>query len=233
MRYLNWMILSFAAMLSACAAQTSSGPSLEYGDAAYNLVPAAKDAPAQADYRIGSLDKVDILVFQEPDLSGRGIEVNAAGNISLALVGEVSAVGKTAPELAALITKLYGARYLEKPRVSVAIAQSVSQKIVVQGEVTSPGVYEIKGHATLLEAISLAKGETRVAAMKEVAIFRTVDGKRMGALFDVSSIRRGEAQDPQLLGNDTVIVGLSRSKSAWRDVLAAAPFFSLFRPLGY
>jgi polysaccharide export outer membrane protein len=232
MNQIKWVFFSCLLALAGCASGPTSKAKLEYGEAAYQLIPAASQSSALPDYHIGPLDKLDVVVFQEPELSGRGLEVNAAGNISLSLIGDIAAVGKTGPELAAIIAKRYGARYLEHPQVSVTVAQSVSQRIVIQGEVASPGVYEIKGRATLLEAISLAKGETRVAAMKEVAVFRTVDGQRMGALFNVASIRRGEAQDPQLLGNDTIIVGLSRSKNAWRDVLASAPFFALFRPLG-
>jgi polysaccharide export outer membrane protein len=108
----------------------------------------------------------------------------------------------------------------------------VSQKVVVQGEVTEPGVYEIKGHATLLEVISMAKGETKVAATRQVAVFRNISGQRTGALFDVAAIRRGEAADPELLGSDVVIVGLSNAKSTWRDILATAPMLAVFRPLG-
>lgn len=233
MRYFGVVLLSAASMLSGCASSSAVGPGLEYGQASYDLIPAAADKRETPDYHIGPLDKLDIIVFQEPELSGKGIEVNASGNISMSLIGTVEAAGKTGSELAAIIAKRYGAKYLEKPQVSVTVTQSVSQKIVIQGEVASPGVYEIKGSASLLEAISLAKGETKIAAMREVAIFRVVDGQRMGALFDVSAIRRGEAKDPLLLGNDTIIVGLSKSKSAWRDMLASAPFFALFRPLGY
>lgn len=203
---------------------------LERGAAAYRAIP-AEPATTPDDYRIGALDRIDITIYQEPDLSARGIEVNAAGKVALPLVGEVTATGRTASELAALIGRLYGARYLEQPQVAVTVAQSVSQKVVVQGEVNQPGVYDLHGSATLLEAISMAKGETRVAAVREVAVFRTVDGHRMGALFDIRAIRRGEAEDPQLLGQDTVIVGSSGARKAWSDVLSTAPILNVFRPL--
>ena len=155
-----------------------------------------------------------------------------SGKVALPLVGEVTATGRTASELAALIARLYGARYLEQPQVAVTVAQSVSQKVVVQGEVNQPGVYDLHGSTTLLEAISMAKGETRVASVREVAVFRTtVDGHRLGALFDIRAIRRGEAEDPQLMGQDTVIVGSSGARKAWSDVLSTAPILNVFRPL--
>jgi polysaccharide export outer membrane protein len=79
----------------------------------------------------------------------------------------------------------------------------------------------------------MAHGETRVAAVKDVAVFRTINGQRMGAMFDIGSIRRGEASDPELVGNDVVVVGFSAGKSVWRDVLQAAPLMNVFRPLAF
>jgi polysaccharide export outer membrane protein len=119
------------------------------------------------------------------------------------------------------------------PQVSVAVATSVSQKVVVQGQVVEPGVYDIKGSTSLLEALSLAKGETNVASLDRVVVYRMINGQRMGALFDVHSIRNGHTKDPDIFGNDVVIVGYSNARSAWRDVLSAAPLLNIFRPLGY
>jgi polysaccharide export outer membrane protein len=219
--------------LAACAGPTFDHAGLQQGAAAYQLVPAAEANQPDRAYRIGALDSVDIEVFQEPELSAKSLEVDTAGKIALPLIGDVVAVGKTSTELASEIASRFNARFLKNAQVSVTVARSVSQKVVVQGEVAQPGVYEIKGRSTLLEAISMAKGETRVAAMKQVVVFRTVEGQRMGALFDVDAIRRGEASDPLVLGSDVIVVGFSRVKSAWRDILSAAPLMSAFRPLGF
>ena len=68
--------------------------------------------------------------------------------------------------------------------------------------------------------------------MKEVAIFRVVDGQQKAAKFDLGAIRRGEAPNPVLQGNDVVVVGFDRLSGAWRDFLQSAPVFALFlRPL--
>lgn len=182
------------------------------------------------DYRIGPFDTIEINVFQEPDLSVKNVQVDAAGRINLALVGEVTATGKTALELGRELTGLYGSRYLVRPQITVSVTSSISQKVVVQGEVRTPGVYPVKGPATLLEAISLAQGETQVAALNQVVILRMVEGERMAALFDVASIRRGEAPDPAIFGNDVVIVGYSNIRGLWRDVLQTTPLLNVFRP---
>jgi len=216
---------------AGCVGSTGSG-ALPQGASAYEIIPSIGPATTDQSYRIGPRDTLDIAIFQEPELSGKGIEVDAAGTITLPLIGEVTAAGKTASELGAEIAARFDQRYLRNPQVAVAVAKSVSQKVVVQGEVNQPGVYDIRGRATLLESISMARGESKVAATGKVAIFRTIDGQRMGALFDIGAIRRGEAEDPEIMGNDVVVVGLSRARSIWRDVLSAAPLTAVFRPLG-
>jgi polysaccharide biosynthesis/export protein len=97
--------------------------------------------------------------------------------------------------------------------------------------VSQPGIYPLTGPTTLLDVISMAKGETDVAKLQEVVVFRTIKGQRMGAVFNVASIRRGEAADPVIEGNDLVVVGYSAARRFWRDVISAAPLLNVFRPV--
>ena len=219
-------------VLAACAS-AQPPTNLPSGAEAYSVIPAAKpdNAPAAADYKIGALDTIDVSVFEEPDLSAKAIQVDASGNIALPLVGSLEAKGKTAIELGKELEDLFGAKYLRNPQVTVTVAASVSQKVSVQGEVAQPGIYPLTGPTTLLDVISMAKGETEVAKLQEVVVFRTLNGKRMGAVFDVSNIRRGEASDPVIEGNDLVVVGYSAARRFWRDVVNTAPIFSVFRPI--
>lgn len=216
------------AALAGCTGP-NVGKGMAVGKDAYGVIPAAGATWQPQEYRIGPLDTVDITVFQEPDFTMKGAQVDASGNVAVAMIGVIPAAGRTAVELSREIERRLGDRYLQHPQVTVAVAGSVSQRVTVQGEVTEPGVYDIKGRTTLLDAIARAKGETRVAAVKQVLVFRSLNGQRVGAVFDVASIRRGEARDPELLGNDTVIVGYSKSRGVWRDMLAAAPLFNVFR----
>lgn len=229
MRSLTSILLCGA--LAGCA--SASPPSnLPSGAEAYSVIPAAHaDAHAAADYRIGALDTIDVTVFEEPDLSVKATQVDASGNIALPLVGTVAAQGKTAADLSKELEDLFGAKYLRNPQVTVTVAASVSQKVSVQGEVTQPGIYPLTGPTTLLDVISMAKGETEVAKLQEVVVFRSVNGQRMGAVFNVASIRRGEAADPVIEGNDLVVVGYSAARRFWRDVVSTAPIFSVFRPI--
>ncbi len=229
MRSLTSILLCGA--LAACAS-ASTPTNLPSGAEAYSVIPAAHaDAHASADYRIGALDTIDVTVFEEPDLSIKATQVDASGNIALPLVGTVAAQGKTAADLSKELEDLFGAKYLRNPQVTVTVAASVSQKVSVQGEVTQPGIYPLTGPTTLLDVISMAKGETEVAKLQEVVVFRNVNGQRMGAVFNVANIRRGEAADPVIEGNDLVVVGYSAARRFWRDVVNTAPIFSVFRPI--
>lgn len=226
------LLLTVTASLCACAG-TRIDPSIPRGAAAYTVFPTSVQQQSRQDYRLGALDTIDVTVFQEPELSTKATAIDASGMVTLPLVGSIQAAGKSPTELSAEISQRLGEKYLVDPQVSVSVAESVSQKVTVQGEVTEPGVYQIKGSTSLLEALALAKGETRLAALKEVVVFRTVDGQRLGGVFDVASIRRGEAADPQIRGNDVIVVGFSSAKSLWRDIITAAPIVNVFRPLGF
>lgn len=216
------------ALASAC----TTAPDLPSGEQAYLQVPVFSADEGLEDYRIGPLDEINITVFQEPELSLQNVQVDAAGSVLLPLIGNVMVADRTTAEVSKEIAGRLSEQFLVDPQVSVIVASSVAQKVTVEGAVETPGVYEIKGRTSLLEALAMAKGPSRVAALEHVAVFREIHGERVGALFDLKAIRRGEAADPQIRGNDTVVVGLSNVKAVWRDVVAAMPALAIFRPLG-
>ena len=201
-------------------------PRLVSGADAYRSFPAPRPGGVLPPYLIGPFDRVSVSVYQEDDLSVKDVQVDAAGDMLLPLVGRVHAAGTTATLLSGQIERLLGQRYLVNPQVSVVVEQSVSQKVTIEGSVLEPGVYAIQGRTTLLDTVAMAKGTSRVAAMDAVVIFREIGGQRYGALFNLKRIGRGEAQDPEILGNDVVVIGHSDIKAAWRDVLTAAPLLS-------
>jgi polysaccharide export outer membrane protein len=226
--------------LAACASGgTLDGANVATGADAYRVLSAPQNVvqpvPPGVSYRIAAHDALSVAVFQEPELSTPAdspLQVDASGNISLPLIGSLTAAGKTTDEMAALIASQLRGRYLKNPQVTVSVASSAPKKLTVQGEVEQPGVFDIKGRTSLLEAIAMARGETRLAATNQVAVFRNVNGQRMGALFDMNAIRRGAAPDPELLANDVVIVGHSKGRQMWQDVLSVTPLFGVFRVIG-
>ena len=187
-------------------------------------------AMAQQAYRIGPLDKLDISVFQVPELTG-SVEVDAAGLISLPLIGQVAAGGKTTSELSALIAQKLSAKYLQDPQVTVVVKEALSQKITVEGAVLQPGVYPIEGRTTLMQAIAMARGsDPQRANEKKVVVFRTINGQRMAAGFNLVDIRTGKTDDPQVYGNDIIVMDASNARGFFHDLISTVPLLAIFHP---
>ena len=175
------------------------------------------------DYRIGALDRLNITVFQIKDLTVEKMQVDASGQILLPLIGAVVARGKTTTELSNEIAGRLGGKYLQSPQVSVTVEEAVSQKVSVEGAVNEAGVFELKGRTSLLEAVARAKGAAKNANLHHVTIVRTVDGAPRAATFDLAAIGRGQARNPEVFGNDVVIVDDSKSKNLWHGIVEALP----------
>jgi polysaccharide export outer membrane protein len=183
---------------------------------------------ASVEYRIGVGDKINVRVFQVPDLSFDNLVIDTSGNVQLPLIGAVRGSGRTPGEMSSDIAARLSARYLRDPQVTVTVTEAASQKITIDGAVTKPGVYEMRGSTSLLQAVAMAEGPSRVADLTKVAVFRTIDGRRSVALFDLAAIRQGRAEDPPVLGDDVIVVDTSRLNSALREVVGALPALSAF-----
>ncbi len=156
------------------------------------------------------------------------VPVDEAGSIQLPLIGQIDAQGLTAVGLSEVITDRLGARYIRDPRVVVQVVQRTARYVTVEGQVREPGVYEVDREDTLLSALARARSPTDVAKLNEIVVFRKVNGSRLGAVFNLEDIRTGRAPDPQIIGGDTVVVGFSSLKGAFRDFLRAAPALNVF-----
>jgi polysaccharide export outer membrane protein len=178
------------------------------------------------DYRIGPLDLLEVSVFQVPDLS-RTVRVNSAGEISLPMIGAVLAGGKTVGELEQAIADKLRESFLQDPQVSVFIQEFASQRVTLEGSVRNQGIKPLTGKTTLLQLIASAGGLTETADPEKIIIFRTINGKRMAALFNLIDIRSGLAEDPQVYGDDVVIVDDSR----YATLAATLRGWAGFRPL--
>jgi len=222
-----FLLFLAAASLTACATR---GPAAFNSEATVDVdrfLNASSSEEASA-YRIGPSDKLSISVFQVADLSFEEIFVDASGKLQLPLLGSVQAAGLTPAELSSDIERRLGERYLRNPRVSVSVTEAASQKITIDGAVMKPGVYEMRGRTSLLQAVAMAEGGSRIADLKKVAVFRTVNGQRMIAVFDLAAIRRGQATDPEVLGDDIVVVDTSRLSARYRDIIEILPGLAVF-----
>jgi polysaccharide export outer membrane protein len=217
-------------LLSACGGASLHNPNLLRNEImrAPDTTSASGVYKGGTDYRIGAQDLLEVTVFGLKDFD-REVRVNSNGQISLPLVGVVKAGGVTIPDLEKDIADRLKQGFLQDPQVSVFVKEFTSQQVTLEGSLTKPGIYPIKGKTSLLQAIALAEGVTDLADLHGVVIFRTVKGKRMGAVFDLAKVRAGLAPDPQVYGDDLIVVEKSGSKSAYREFIQSAPAFNIFR----
>ena len=230
MRALPLVLSLTAVILSACG----GGPKMDTATmTAATPVDSAVFSPlGQAqEYRIGAGDKLNIRVFQVEDLSFEVLTVDTSGEIQMPLIGVVRAATRTPSQLSADIAGRLSAQYLRDPQVTVTVTEAASQKITVDGAVTKPGVYEMRGTTSLIQAVAMAEGPTRVADLSKVAVFRTINGQRSVALFDLGAIRQGRGDDPAVYGDDIIVVDTSRLSVFMRDALQALPGLAIFRPI--
>ena len=215
-----------AILMSGCA--DSRGGPIPY-DRPLALPDEPKIEALDADYKIAPLDKLTIKVFKADDLSG-DYDVDLAGHISLPLVGEVQAVNLTTAQLDDKLTQLLGQKYYEHPDVSVAIKSSTAHVVTVDGAVKESGQFPVAGSMTLVQAVALARGTSDDANARRVAVFRMIGGQRQAAAFDLTAIRRGEAQDPTIYPGDIVVVDGSKIKAIQKQLFQSWPLLSIFRP---
>jgi polysaccharide export outer membrane protein len=134
------------------------------------MLAVAGTAAAQTDYVIGPQDVLTITVFGEADFSGK-YTVEQDGTFTFPQLGRIKAGGATLRGLEQDLKKQLADGYLRNPQVAVAVENYRSQKILILGEVRSPGEYQLTGEMTLLAALVRA-GSTTPAAGHEALIVR-------------------------------------------------------------
>jgi polysaccharide biosynthesis/export protein len=226
-RLLTLICVAGVIALSACA--DTRGGSIPY-DKPLAPPDEVKFQTLETNYKIAPMDKLGIKVFKMDDLSG-DYDVDLAGNISLPLIGQIPAANLTTAQLDDVLKQKLGAKYLEHPDVSVAIKASTAHVVTIDGSVKEGGSFPVAGPISLIRAIAMARGTTEDANARRVAVFRTIGGQRQAAAFDLTSIRRGEAPDPQIYPGDIVVVDGSKVKAAQKQILQSIPLLAIFGPL--
>jgi polysaccharide biosynthesis/export protein len=121
-------------------------------------------------YRIGREDVLDVAVWRDADMS-RTVPVRPDGYISMPLLGDVKAEGKTPHELAEELGEKLGA-FLQAPRVTVIVREVNSARVFVTGEVARPGAYPLRGRMSLVQVIALAGGFSDFADREAIRVLR-------------------------------------------------------------
>jgi polysaccharide export outer membrane protein len=180
--------------------------------ASANSAPAGQGSnvtkPHDDSFVIGNDDILTINVWKEPDVSQRAIPVRSDGKISLPLVGEVQATGRTPLSLEQDISARLKS-YIADAEVTVMVQQINSQKYNILGQVARPGSYSLATAATVLDAIAVAGGFRDFAKQKSIYILRqNPDGTQSRIPFNYKSVVKGQdaSQNIKLQPRDTIVV---------------------------
>lgn len=162
--------------------------------------------PSDSEYRIGREDLLEISVWRDPDLS-RQLPVRPDGKISLPLIHDVVAAGKTPQALGEEIeTRLKD--FLTSPSVTVIVTEVNSLKVYLLGEVTSPGPIVMRSTLRLLQAISMAGGLTQFGGRNGVLIYRQTPLREKILEISYKDLLKGANPDNNIIlqPNDTIVV---------------------------
>lgn len=168
-------------------------------------VPPPTTQPVESEYHIGRADVLEVSVWRDNDLT-RTVPVRPDGKISMPLIGEVVAQGKTAVELQnEIATKLKP--YVEDPKVAVIVREVNAPQFSVIGEVQKPGSYPLRGNVTVLQALSQAGGFNQFADQDGIVIVRQSGEKTQKYNVKYSDLVSGDGHGSVYLDQgDTVYV---------------------------
>lgn len=191
-------------------AQTPAGTGTDAVAAGRGAVlsqPVSTSKPHDNSFVIGNDDVLAINVWKEPDIS-RSIPVRSDGRISLPLVGELQAAGRTPLKLEQEIASKLRS-YIAEPEVTVMVQQINSEKFNILGQVVKPGSYPLTNSATVLDAIAVAGGFRDFAKTKGIYILRqSPAGGELRIPFNYKEVIKGDTpqQNIKLEPRDTIVV---------------------------
>lgn len=218
-----WSVLALA--LVACLAGCTGGPAAQRriddapGSEGAKLYPTLQENPLpQADpYLLQVGDELAIKFYTNPELN-EDVKVRPDGMISLQLIDDVPAAGRSPADLDAELTKRYTGE-LADPQISVIVRVAAGHRMYVDGEVGKPGVVEVAGGMTLSQAIAMAGGLLETAHRRQVILIRKgTDGQPVGRSIDVRPIQRGSGPGNDIPVRPMDIVYVPKSKVATVDL---------------
>jgi polysaccharide export outer membrane protein len=205
-------LLLIPAMALPVSAQKSNSNDKKQQNATAAAPVQAQSAPGMptandASYIIGPSDDLTISVWEQPDLS-RAVPVRPDGMISLPLINDIQAAGKTPMQLMNAIVEKLATLGVKSPLVTVTVTAIKSQFIYVLGQVGHPGTFPMIPGMTVLQAIASSGGLTLFAKQTKIEIRRNENGKLTRLAFNYKEVIKGShpEQDILLRPNDTIVV---------------------------
>jgi polysaccharide biosynthesis/export protein len=158
----------------------------------------------EQEYRLGPGDKLRVEVYRETQLS-QSLQVRPDGKITLPLIGDVAAAGRTSIELRdSLAASLK--EYVTNPVVTVIVQDATAAQVFVIGEVPSPGAQVMQGPLTILQALARAGGLKEFADERDIRVLRKGNLGTVVIAFDYKEAIKGRLEPVQLQPGDTVVV---------------------------
>jgi polysaccharide export outer membrane protein len=166
-------------------------------------MPTANDAS----YVIGPSDELSVSVWEQPELS-KAVPVRPDGMISLPLVNDIQAAGKTPMQLMSALVEKYATLGVKSPLVTVTVTAIKSQFIYILGNVTHAGTFPLVPGMTVVQAIASAGGLTLFAKQTKIEIRRNDNGQTLRLPFNYKEVMKGvhPEQDIVLKPNDTIFI---------------------------
>ena len=168
--------------------------------------PAARGSEQKVEYLIGPGDLLQIFVWKEPELT-RDVMVRIDGRITVALLGDVEAAGRTPQQLGEELAKSLS-KFLETPRVTVGISQANSTRFFVLGQVGKSGDVPLSGRTTVLQGLALAGGFREFAKTDNIVIIRQERNGQTIIPVNYKKLEDGKdtSQNVVLRPGDTIVV---------------------------
>ena len=194
---------ALVALSMPALAQTTPRPAQTQPGA--TAAPAAAGITPPPGYVIGPDDVIEVIFWKDEQSSSKDVPVRPDGKVSLTLLNEMQAAGKTPEQFRLDVTKA-AEKYLTDPVVSVNIKQINSRRVYITGMVAKPAAYGLGQPMTVLQLISLAGGLQEYAKSKEITIIR--NGVATPFRFNYEDVRKGKnlKQNIELQPGDQVIV---------------------------
>jgi len=199
--------LTFALLPGAARAQSPVGTTGTSTSTSRPAPSPTKSFNTAPDYRLAAGDKLRIEVYKDTQLS-QSLQIRPDGKITLPLVGDVAAAGKTSVELRDAIAGSLE-EYIAKPVVTVIVTETTPQVVYVAGEVNKPGALPLAtGQMSIIQAIAMAGGFTDFANKKDIRVLRKSATGLQTLRFNYKEAIDDESRrEPlPLLPGDTVIV---------------------------
>ncbi|HEA69473.1 MAG TPA: hypothetical protein ENI07_22065 [Desulfobacterales bacterium] len=196
------------ALVESYASADANPKSAEISKLNEQLFASVRSNTDRSDYLLGAGDLIELKVFEAANLDTKA-RVSSRGQITLPLLGQVGVKGLSAREAEEKIERLFAARYIKNPHISIFVKERYSQRVTIAGKVKKPGTYDLVSRQRLLDVLGLAGGLSEEAGPTvQVRRSNTDTGESQVFLVDLERmIKEGNADlNIEINGGDVIFI---------------------------